>query len=248
MPPAPTASIDPSGSYIINLTSLLTSRDNLREAAIDIVQLVTSLPNLDLDGDTVPDVDPARIHYSALSLGGIVGTVANAMPISTVSAYLNVPGGGVANLLRESAALSPIINAGLASKGLLPGYTLYEQFFRDAQTVVDAGDPINYIAAAVAARPVLLTQVLNDTVVPNTATQRLINAAPFVKTAAGFPVFYPVGAGTGTWVHFTSGYHGSLLNPAVEPAVTTEMQTHAASLVASGGTAFAITNPGILEP
>ncbi len=244
--------IDPSGSYIINLTSLLTSRDNLRQAAIDIVQLVTSLPNLDLDGDTVADIDPARIHYSALSLGGIVGTVANAMPISTASAYLNVPGGGVANLLRESADISPDINAGLAnaSAALQPGLTLYEQFFRDAQTIVDAGDPINYIAAAVAARPVLLTQVINDTVVPNTATQRLINAAPFVKTNTAGLNF--VGAGTGTWVHFTSGYHGSLLDPSSNPAaslaVTTEMQTHAASLAASGGAAFAITNPAILEP
>ena len=179
-----TPGIDPSGSYIINLTSLLTSRDNLREAAVDIVQLSKSLPNLDLDGDTVPDIDAAQIHYSSISLGSIVGTIANAMPISTVSAYLNVPGGGVANLLRDSQALGPVINNGLAAKGLNPGFTLYEQFFRDAQTVVDAGDPINYIAAAVAARPVLVSQVLNDAVIPNTATQRLINAAPFVKTAA----------------------------------------------------------------
>ena len=238
--------IDPSGSYIINLTSLLTSRDNLREAAADIVQLSKSLPNLDLDGDTVPDIDAAQIHYSSISLGSIVGTIANAMPISTVSAYLNVPGGGVANLLRDSQALGPVINNGLAAKGLTPGLTLYEQFFRDAQTVVDAGDPINYIAAAVAARPVLVSQVLNDAVIPNTATQRLINAAPFVKTAA--PGFNFVAAGTGTWVHFTSGSHGSLLSPAASVAVTTEMQTHAASLAASGGAAFAITNPAILEP
>ena len=59
----------------------------------------------------------------------------------------------------------------------MPDTTLYEQFFRDAQTAVDAGDPINYIAGAVAARPVLLTQVVNDAVVPNSATQRLVNAA-----------------------------------------------------------------------
>jgi Platelet-activating factor acetylhydrolase, isoform II len=246
--PGPDGAIDPSGSYIINLSSLLTSRDNLREAAIDVVQLATSLPNLDLDGDTTPDIDGSNIHYSSISLGSIVGTVANAMPIATVSAYLNVPGGGVANLLRESAALSGTINAGLAAANaaLVPGATLYDQFFRDAQTAVDAGDPINYIAAAVAARPVLLTQVLDDTVVPNSATQRLVNAAPFVKTAAAG--FNPVAAGTGTWVHFTSGSHGSLLSPAASLAVTTEMQTHAASLAASGGTAFAITNPAILEP
>jgi hypothetical protein len=91
--------------------------------------------------------------------------------------------------------------------------------------------------------------------VPNSATQRLVNAAPFIKTAAP-PAppspYYPVGAGTGTWVHFTSGYHGSLLDPVIDPAasltVTTEMQTHAASLAASGGAAFAITNPALLEP
>ncbi len=106
-----------------------------------------------------------RIHYSSISLGSIVGTVANAMPISTVSAYLNVPGGGVANLLRESQRFRTDRSTRASRRrASQPGITLYEQFFRDAQTVVDAGDPINYIAAAVAARPVLVSQVLNDTV------------------------------------------------------------------------------------
>ena len=116
----------------------------------------------------------------------------------------------------------------------------------NAQTAVDAGDPINFIAGAVAARPVVLSQVINDTVVPNSATQRLIGAATFVKASAAGPT--PVAAGTGTWVHFTSGSHGSLLSPAASLAVTTEMQTHAASLAATGGTAFVVANPGILEP
>jgi len=242
----PDGVIDGSGSYFINLTSLLTSRDNLREAALDIVQLVKSLPNLDIDGDTVADIDATNIHFSGISLGSMVGTVANATGIPTVSAYLNVPGGGVAQLLQESQTFGPTINAGLAAKGLQQGTTLYDQFFRDAQTAVDSGDPLNFIATTVAAKPVLLTQVLNDAVIPNSATQRLISAAPFLKTAT--PGFNLVGAGTGTWVHFTSGFHGSLLSPAASLAVTQEMQTHAASLAATGGTAFAITNPAILEP
>ncbi len=240
---------DPSGSYFINLTSLLTTRDNLRESALDIVQLVKSLPALDLDGDTTPDIDGAQIHFAGLSLGAIVGTVANAMPIPTLSAYLNVPGGGLPYLLQESQSFGPRINAGLAQKGLVPGMTLYDQFFRDAQTAVDAGDPLNYIAATVAAKPVLLTEVEGDTVVPNSATQRLVAAAPFTKTNA--PVsgpYYPVSAGTGIWVHFTSGSHGSLLSPAASLDVTTEMQTHAASFASSGGTVFAITHPELLEP
>lgn len=244
--PGSDGAIDPSGTHIINLTSLLTSRDNLRQAATDIAQLSESLPGLDLDGDAVADIDGNRIHYSGISLGGIVGTVANALPIATLSAYLNVPGGGVANLLRESAALSPSVNAGLAAAGLVQGTTLYEQFFRDAQTIVDAGDPLNYVAATVAARPAVLTQVINDLVVPNTATQRLVNAGGFVKASTAGPT--AVAAGNGRWVHFTSGSHGSLLDPSSSLAVTTEMQTHAASLAATGGTAFVIANPGILEP
>jgi hypothetical protein len=157
-----------------------------------------------------------------------------------------VPGGNLPYLLQDSDSFGPRIDAGLAAKGLQPNTTLYDQFFRDAQTAVDSGDPINFIAAAVEARPVLLTEVEGDAVVPNSATQRLIAAAPFVKTAA--PGFNPVGAGTGTWVHFTEGAHGSLLTTDPSPDATTEMQTHAASLAVSGGTAFAVTNPGILEP
>lgn len=238
--------IDGSGTHIINLTSLLTSRDNLRQAAIDIVQLARSLPALDLDGDTLSDVDGTRIHFAGQSLGGIVGTVATALPSAMQSAYLNVPGGGVAYLLRESAALSPTVNAGLAANGLVPGLTLYENFFRNSQTAIDSGDPLNWVATTFAARPSVLTQMINDTVVPNSATQRLVRAAPWVKASIAGP--QGVAAGTGRWVHFTSGSHGSLLDPSASLAVTTEMQTHAASLVASGGAAFVIANPALLEP
>lgn len=239
--------IDPSGTHIINLTSLLTSRDNLRQAEIDIVQLARSLPGLDLDANAATtDIDGARIHYAGISLGGIVGTVANALPSAVVSAYLNVPGGGVAYLLRESAALSPSVNAGLAANGLVPGLTLYENFFRNSQTVIDAGDPLNWVAATFAARPSLLTQVNNDTVVPNVATQRLVNAAAWVKANVAGP--NGVAAGSGRWVQFNMGSHGSLLDPSASLAVTTEMQTHAASLAASGGGAFVIANSAILDP
>jgi hypothetical protein len=239
--------IDPSGSSFINLTSLLTSRDNLRQAAIDIVQLSKSLPALDLDGGG-PDIDAARIHFSGLSLGGMVGTVANAQPIATVSAYLNAPGGGVANLLRDSVTFGPRIQQGLVAAGLPLGTTLYDNFFRDAQTAVDSGDPLNYVATAVTRRPVLLTQVQGDEVVPNTATQRMVAAVPtFIKTANGGP--NPVTAGQGTWVHFNSGSHGSLLSPEESLDVTTEMQTHAATLAGPGlGAGFVIMRPDLLVP
>jgi hypothetical protein len=246
-PPGPDGVDDPSGSYFFNLSSLLTSSDNLRQAAVDIVQLVTSLPNLDIDGGGA-DVDATRIHYSALSIGAMVGTVANAQPIPMVSAYLNAPGGGVADLLRDSETFGPRIQAGLEAEGLVADTTMYDNFFRDAQTAVDAGDPLNFIAAAVAARPVLLTQVQDDAVVPNTATQRLVAAVPtFFK--ASMPGPNPVTAGQGTWVDFNSGSHGSLLLPDASLDVTMEMQRHAAFLAGLGnGAEFVITRPDLLVP
>ncbi len=52
-PPVRTASSTRRARTSSTSSSLLTSRDNLRQAALDIVQLVGALPTLDLDGDTV---------------------------------------------------------------------------------------------------------------------------------------------------------------------------------------------------
>jgi len=93
-----------------------------------------------------------------------------------------------------------------------------------------------------------VAEVFNDLVVSNLATQRLINSAPFIKAnAAGFA---GVAAGSGRWVHFLSGSHGSLLDPTASLAVTAEMQNHAVTLALTGGAAFQITPAGsaLLEP
>src|SRR6202035_363738 len=178
--PGPDGLIDPSGASFINLTSLLTARDNLRESVADLITLARSLPHLTLGA--AGSVNPAAIHYLGHSLGGIVGgTFMGVIPAAQVgTATLAMPGGEVAQLLRDSPTFAPVINAGLAASGLQQGTTLYEQFFRDAQTVVDAGDPINFIALAATQHPIHVIQVvgsatsLPDQVVPNSATQRLI--------------------------------------------------------------------------
>ena len=235
--------IDGSGTHIINLTSLLTSRENLRQprstscsSRLRCRRSTRRRHGSGHDGAT---------SIRGISLGAIVARWRIAR-LDTLSAYLNVPGGGIANLLRESGRCrrrstrdSPRGRSQIRrSTSILPRRT-------------DGGGlrrPINHVAAAFAARPILVTQVCNDTVVPNTATQRLINAAPFIKASAAGP--HAVAAGSGRWVHFLSGSHGSLLDPTASLAVTTEMQTHAASLVASGGAAFVITPAGsaLLEP
>ena len=250
--------IDPSGLHFINLASLLTARDNLREGVADLITLARSVPQLSLGA--AGSINPLSIHYLGHSLGGIVGgTLMGVLRTADVgTATLANPGGEVAQLLRDSPTFAPVINAGLAAQGLLPGTTLYEQFFRDAQTVVDAGDPINFIALATTNHPIHLIQVVGsappppavvclaqptpsgcpDQVVPNSATQRLI-------LAGGLTQVHPPGA-VGTtalhvYVNFTAGVHGSILDPTSSPAATTEMQTEAIFFAATSGTQLPVS-------
>ena len=63
--------IDPSGSHFINLTSVLTSRDNLRQGAADLIALTRTLPQLNVGARG--SIDHTKIHYLGHSLGAIVG-------------------------------------------------------------------------------------------------------------------------------------------------------------------------------
>jgi hypothetical protein len=249
---------DLSGSHFINLTSLLTSRDNLRQGVADLITLARSLPQMSLGA--AGSVNPLAIHYLGHSLGAIEGGTFMAVirPADHIgTATLAVPGGEVAQLLRDSPTFAPVINAGLAAQGLLPGTTLYEQFFRDAQTVVDAGDPINFIALATSNHPIHLIQVVGsatppppavcilqptpagcpDQVVPNSATQRLITASAYGASVLTRiprpPAPMPVSSSSGTppglraYVNFVAGTHGSIIDPSAGLNVTKEMQAEA---------------------
>ena len=239
----PDGVIDSSGASFINLTSLLTARDNLRQASADLITLTRSVGNLDVTGDGVADIDPTRIHFVGQSLGSIVAVSWLSVSPAVNTATLSVPGGLVTQLLLDSPSFAPRINAGLQAQGLLPGTTLYAQFFRDAQNVIDAGDPVNYIADAAASKPILLHQVLGDIVVPNSATQRLIDLGGLTKV--GTPGMNPVSR---AYVNFTAGVHASLLDPTSSLAATVEMQSQAVAFAASGGTMVVVTNPAVVQP
>jgi hypothetical protein len=259
----PDGAIDASGNQFINLTNPRASRDSVRQGITNLLALTRALPNLNLDGDTATvDIDGSRIAYVGISLGSILGTGYTAVlpnPTTLVrTSVLSVPGGGVAALLRDSPTFAPRINAGLAVQGLQPGTTLYANFFRDVQTILDAGDPVNYIASAVAQRNVYMSQVIGgtgtppslpDQVIPNSATQRLLDAAGPVALPRVLPGAQRVGSG---YVNFVAGEHGSLLTPgtpstATGLAVLTEMQTQAAVFTATGGN-ISIVNAAVVQP
>lgn len=254
----PTSS-DGSGAHFTNLGYLLNTRDNNREAVIDLLNLNASLKGLDTD---FVQAQGAKLNLSNVnvvghSLGGILGSVfttvnqiaianeakigltSNLNPIHSLVA--SVSGTQVAQVLVNSATFAPIINAGLAKAGVNVGTSNYEKFMYAAQSAVDSGDPVNFAQILATLQiPVLLQQVKNDAVIPNSA-----DSAPLTGTAAFARLLGTTQLGLGQtqlglgYVKLNAGDHGSLLRPtdATTPSLklTGEMQAQVASFVLGAG-------------
>ncbi|MGH8307996.1 MAG: alpha/beta fold hydrolase, partial [Gammaproteobacteria bacterium] len=227
----PSSTIAPSGSYFINLGSLLTSRDNLREGVADLINFTATVPTLvAVNSPTNPTVfntfDGSQLYFVGHSLGAIVGTTFLAVDgKKIVAATLANPGGNITQLLLNSPSFLPQINAGLEAQGVIPGTQFYDDFFRNAQAVIEDGDPADYAVAATANDPIHMIEVVGgfdpynvpDTVVPNISTDLLANLMGL--TSINSPVPHPVATGAGALVQFTAGDHGSLLDPSVPTGV-----------------------------
>ncbi len=242
--------LDDSGEWFINLQNLLVSRDNLRQAQADLSVLALNIPQMDINGDGVADLDGSNINLVGLSLGGMVGTPFLAVEETVNNGVLSAPGGGVANLLAGSDTFGPVIRAGLEQAGVEPFSPDYFQFLLAAQTVIDSADPINWGAQTTLTNSVIVQQIAGDTVVPNfvegaplSGTEPLMAVMgldPIVETTTD-----PMGIRGA--IRMLEGSHGSLLDPGDAPAVTAELQGQAASMVASGGAQVVIGDPSLIQ-
>lgn len=238
----PDGNIDESGAHFINLSNGLVSRDNLRQSSADLVALTRSIPTMDIDGDELPDFDGSRIHFIGQSLGAIAGTGYLAVDDTAATATLGVPGGVLSDLLLDSFSFGPRIEAGLVGNGLTPNTSLYNNFVRDLQSLVDAGDSISHAAQAAANTAIHFIQVEGDLVIPNSASNRL--AAEMTKAGLIDYAFSPTPivdlAGLKARVCFTTGAsHGSQLDPGSTPesaTVTGEMQAQQLVFIAGNPT------------
>lgn len=253
----PDGQIDASGTHTINLASLLTSRDNLRQAVADLFVLTASVPSMDIDANGAGDFDGSRISFVGQSLGAITGTSFLAIdPVVNVG-LLSVPGGGIARLLDGSPTFGPRIRAGLAAAAnLQPNTPDYDRFMGAAQQVVDSVDPINYGFAS-AQNAIVLHEVvgggsvLPDQVIPNTVagaplsgTEPLIRVLGLPGVSNNTPSQPP---GVRAAVRFIAGDHGSLLQPTASLAATVEMQTQMASFIGSGGQALLVNDRSVIR-
>jgi len=250
--PGPDGITDPSGTHIINLGSMLTSRDNARQAQADLSVLTVSVPTMDINLDSLPDFDGSTIHYAGISMGSIMGTPFTAVEPMITTAFLSVPMGGLARGLAASPTFGPSINAGLAAAGIMQGTADYESFFTVFQTVTDSGDPINWGAEASLFKNIVLQEVIGDTVVPNyvptaplSGTEPLISAMQLqsYSTTQSNPDGLDL---AGRFVPPAS--HGSLLSPGTSPAATAEMQKQMASFLATLGTTVIVEDQSVMVP
>lgn len=248
---------DGSGAQFINLGYLTNTRDNNRQAVMDLLNLNASLSgvNTEMLKSVATGLDLNRVYVVGVSLGGILGSVfttVNQLAIDNddkvdLTSNLNpirglvtsAAGTQVAQILVNSATFAPVINGGLAAGGVNVGTSNYERFLYAAQNAMDAGDPVNYMQTlAMLGVPTLVQQINNDTVIPNSAA-----GAPLAGTSAMASLLGTTQLGLGPtsqpgryYVKHTAGGHSSLLR--VEGGaqqVTAELQTQVVTFVLNHG-------------
>ena len=254
--PGPDGLIDASGAHAVSagLSSMLTGRDTIRQGVVDLSTLAVSIPFIDLDGDSEPDTNGANIAYAGQSWGGIHGTIFTALEPTVTRSVLSVPGGGIARFAEASPAFGPVIRAGLkAAAGLEPGTADFETFLIAWQTVLDSADPINWAAEAAAFSPVMLHEVIGDSVIPNfVPTAPLSGTEPLIAVMGltSYSTSQQNPDGLRAAARFVPpATHGSLLSPAQgSPAAFFEMQTQVASFIATGGGQIQVVDQSTMVP
>jgi len=262
--PGADGAVDPSGAHTINLAYLLVSRDNTRQGVLDLLYLEQVIPFMDVDGQEGFDFDGSDISYIGHSLGGIVGTsvlaysgtnqfLGEVSPVIKSAALAN-PGGGTIAMLLASQSFGPSIRAGLsAAFGLAQGTPEFDAQLASygfaAQTIIDAGDPVNTgRLAALNGVPTLLLQNLGDTTVPNeVATAPLSGTIPLSRSLAVTTLSATepgIVVGDRLFSKINIGGHASILIP---DAATAEMQTQVVSFLSSGGTSVLVSDPSLLD-
>jgi hypothetical protein len=95
----------------------ISSRDANRQTVIDLMQLVRVIEvGMDVDGDTVPDIDPSRIYFVGASAGSMIGTIFMALDPSVLVGVAAACPGVIPEHARWQPNRRPLIGATLAAR------------------------------------------------------------------------------------------------------------------------------------
>jgi dienelactone hydrolase len=180
-----------------NVFDILTStplqvRDVFRQTNADQMALVRGVQlGIDVDADGSSDVDPNRLAYLGVSLGGILGATLIAIEPALQTAVLNVAGGRVA-FLGDNPGTRPIYSqhyAGLAQLDInSPEFEIFRQRILElGQQALDPADPLNFARRwraerfpGFTPRRVLMQEGIGDNLVSNESTEALAAAGGLV--------------------------------------------------------------------
>lgn len=181
-------------------TDLAKTRDGLRQSVLDLQRTIQAVKACAPGAAATNNcgafvVDPTKIFYTGVSLGGILGSIATAESPDVKAAMLSVPGAGWVDLLENTDTVEfrcPLVN-GLIDAGILSGtkwtgansdalclqdkaawqnQPAYGTFAATARWILDPADPANF-ASKLATKRFMIQEVIGDTVVPNITTERL---------------------------------------------------------------------------
>jgi hypothetical protein len=167
------------------------ARDNFRQMAADQLELVRFLQtqgDLDLlpvgEPDGEPDVETSELLYIGHSFGAVQGPTIMALAPEIRHAVWNVGGDHLTLMMEDSNTFSVLVDA-IAPDGTAEG--ALSRFFSATQAIMDPGDPLNYArftvretapgVAPAGPRSVLLQEVIDDRIVPNSSSEVLARAA-----------------------------------------------------------------------
>jgi Bacterial virulence factor lipase N-terminal len=208
-----------SGWNMFGLATLFATRDNFREQVIDLSQLVqvlratvpTSLANRisSAGGMGAATLDLTKINYVGQGLGGILGTLFNAVSPDTTHVVTNTPGGDLPTLLLDAPSLAPqraslLDDLSKQTPPVVPGTPAFDQFLATAQWVLDPADPANLVwrlthpiaasgtvASPSANRETFIQFIEGDEAVPNISSLALVTAAVRPGSSAMISAFMP---------------------------------------------------------
>lgn len=112
--------------------ALISTRDGLRQTVADLMQLVRAIHRgVDVDGDGRADLDRERIHYFGQSFGGIYGTLLMAVDPYVRVGVLDVAGGPIVEIGRQSAVFRGLVTSQLGRRrpSLLNGENEFTESF-----------------------------------------------------------------------------------------------------------------------
>jgi dienelactone hydrolase len=141
-------------------------RSSFDQSILERLQLITLVQDApDLDGDGEPDVDPSRLGYVGISLGGLMGAGMMALSSDIEMGALPVGGARITEVVAGTDALGAFIPLLEEVAGSREAFELYLSV---VQTLIDPADPGLWAA-----------RVLDDRVVEGDAPDVLLPVARY---------------------------------------------------------------------